>query len=171
MRTLALLLCLAAPAAAAQGADHLIGQPYAGLPGGWGPLGGIAVDTPGDSASFGMSLFRQVHRDESWVEFEDQNEWLVIYTRLAYRALGRYPVSTVLAALQIELQPGEAVVWPDCSYDRYLVAVAGKALDADGDGYGEWGPVRLAWELDTEAAAFQPIDTTGLVCEPVLLDP
>lgn len=165
MRLSALLLCLLAPAGAAQGADHLIGRPHAGLPGGWGEVAGLLLPDRADGPGYTLSLYGQVDRGAP-----PPTSWLMVYSRIDSLVSGRYPISTVLAALRIEIESGEEVVWPGCLPGRDVVAVAGAFQNGDETEDPFWGPVRLAWELDREGVAFRPIDVAGIVCQAVETD-
>ena len=153
---------LLAPCAAAQGAEHLIGRPDAGLPGGWAEVSGsLLQDLAGGGPDHTLSLYANIQSDDSW---------LVVYTRIDSLVRGRYPVGTVVAALQMELEPGEVVAWPGCISGRDVVAIAGMPGDPSDDGLVEWGPVRLAWELDPAGGAFRPLEVEGFACEAIQTD-
>ena len=159
MRTLALLICFTTPSAAAQGADYLIGRPDAGLPGGWGEVSGaLRQNLGGSGPDYTLSLYANVNDDAAW---------LMVYTRIDSLASGRYPVGTVVAALRLEVRPGEEVAWPGCSHARDIVAVAGELVPDPDREIAVWGPVRQAWELDDEAGVFRPLDVDGFACDPM----
>lgn len=158
MRFAVLVAALLASPVFAQGADHLIGRPYAGLPTGWGGVGGMVLPTPdGTDVTYLLEAFKHV----------DDDRQLFTYSRIDQLIDDRYPVSTVLAALVVEdIDTGEVVAWAACSDDqeRPLVTVLGEQIYDESDDVFRYGPVRLAWALDQNAAQFVPADPATARC-------
>lgn len=158
MRTLALLLLLAPLAASGQDdVDHLIGRPYAGLPGGWAGTGGAVLESALDGDTYLLSSHENVH----------DGSHLFTYARVDQMIDDRYPVSTVLAALVVsDVREGEAASSFACTAGRNrpaVVVVAAPTLD-EADGVYRYGPVRLAWVLDRAAGRFEPVGPEAVVC-------
>ena len=153
----ALLILALATAASAQDPDvsHLVGRPYAGLPGGWAGVGGALLTSP-DGQDYALSAFRNV----------DGGSVLFTYDRIDRMVDGRYPVSTVLAALAIDdVREGETASSFACRWgDELAVAVLGEQTYVEGDDLFRWGPVRRAWRLDRDAARFEPVAAEAVDC-------
>ncbi|MEM1118492.1 MAG: hypothetical protein AAF845_04820 [Bacteroidota bacterium] len=161
MRTLLFALALVAAPAAAQNAtpdvSHLIGRPYAGLPGGWGGVGGSVLEASPDGEMYILSRFESV-RDRGH---------LFVYSRVDQMIDDRYPVSTILAALAVpDVAEGEIASSYACSVgpDEPTVVVVGEQTLDEADGVFRYGPVRLAWALDREAEQFVPVDADRVTC-------
>lgn len=165
MRALLLAASLGlASAASAQGAEHLIGRPYAGLPGGWAEVGGSVMgDLPDDEHTYILSAFRRL----------GDADGLVLYTRVDQMLNGRHPIETVLAALEMDdVRDGETLAWFECTllddpYSARVVAVVGEAVFDEQAVVHRFGAVRLAWRLDRAAVRFVPLDPALVTCPDV----
>ncbi len=162
MRYLAFALSLGlSAAAAAQGADYLVGRPYAGLPGNWAEIRGSTLGRlPGDDREYALSEFRRL----------DDQAALALYHRLDRYQDDRYPISTILAALEVDdVREGETVTATECELrdgpaGARVVAVAGEPVFVEPDEVYRFGPVRLAWMLDRTAVRFVALDPARVVC-------
>lgn len=161
MRTLLGALVLLGSSASAQNVspevEHLIGRPYAGLPGGWAGVGGAVLQSAPDVEAYLLSEFESVH----------DGSHLFVYARVDQMVDGRYPVSTVLAALVVsDVREGEIASSFACTAGRNapaVVVVGAQSFD-EADGAPRYGPVRLAWRLDRPGVRFEPVDPASVTC-------
>lgn len=154
---LLILLSLAALAASAQGADHLLGRPYASLPGGWAEVSGALLSASADSLSYALSEHHNVH----------DLRRLFLYSQLDRMVDDRHPIWTVLAALVVEdVREGEIATSFACMShdDEPVVAVVGEGRIDEGEGVIRYGSVRLAWALDRAANRFIALDPSRVRC-------
>lgn len=163
MRTLLCLLALfGATGVSAQGAEHLVGRPYAGLPGGWAETAGGLMSAR-DGHDYTVSEHSRL----------DGTDLLFVYDRIDRMQDDRYPVATVVAALVVDdLRAGETATVFGCTLDggrheERVVAVVGEATLVEAEYVYRFGTVRRAWRLDRDAERFVPLDPSRVECPDV----
>lgn len=137
--------------AAAQRAEHLIGDAYAPLAGTWGSVGGIVLG--GGGGEFGAS----VHRDV----FSDRH--LLTLQRFARREPNGEVVWTILDAVEIgEVPEGYFPAMMSCEQNGTpsdeIIAVV---RDRDAEWFTE---VRQAWRANPRTGRLESLPVRGIRC-------